>query len=74
MATVTIPEIVKQLRQLPTDKLADVFDFVSTLLDQEDAQTIQENKLEVYQVLMASEKLLSKDWDLPIEDEAWQNL
>lgn len=30
--------------------------------------------LESYQTMLASERVLRKDWDQPEEDEAWQNL
>ena len=34
MQTITIPQIEERLRELPTDKLAVVFDFVSYLAEQ----------------------------------------
>ncbi|MBI5841044.1 MAG: hypothetical protein HZB19_13180 [Chloroflexi bacterium] len=31
-------------------------------------------KSEAYQTMLASESILSRDWDSPEEDEAWANL
>jgi hypothetical protein len=63
MEAVTIEQIEEQLRRLPPEKLAVVFDFVSYLTDR-DAQS------ELTDVLLAAESSLRKDWERPAEDEA----
>jgi hypothetical protein len=67
MEAVTIEQIEEQLRRLPPEKLAVVFDFVSYLTDR-DAQS------ELTDVLLAAESSLRKDWERPEEDEAWAHL
>jgi hypothetical protein len=66
MGTVSIPQIDERLRQLPADKLAVVYDFVTYLLERsaEGARA----------TMLASEEVLRQDWDLPEEDEAWADL
>jgi hypothetical protein len=67
MQTITIPQIEEQLRQLPPEKLAVVFDFVSYLAE-------RERNTELAQLLLASESALRQDWEKPEEDEAWAHL
>ena len=33
-----------------------------------------QNESDSFQIMLASEKILSKDWDSPEEDEAWAHL
>ncbi len=63
----TITEIEERLRQLPPDKLATVLDFVDYLIWKQESS-------EAYQTMLASERVLAKDWDTPEEDEAWAHL
>lgn len=67
MENVTIAQIEEQLRQLPPEKLAVVFDFVSYLANRQLSS-------EAYQTMLASEGTLRKDWDRPEEEEAWASL
>jgi hypothetical protein len=74
MITVSIPKIVERLKQLPPDKLAAVYDFVSYLAEREAGHKVTENLSEPYLAMLAAQELLKKDWDLPKEDAAWANL
>lgn len=37
-------------------------------------ESTKRRKTEAFNAMLASEKVLSKEWDLPEEDEAWQDL
>ena len=67
MRTITIPEIEERLRKLPPDKLAVVYDFVAYLAEREE-------KSDPFETMLASEAILSKDWERPEEEEAWAHL
>jgi len=67
MQTVSVAEIEERLRQLPPEKLAVVYDFVSYLTD-------RQRKSPALQTMLASEAVLRRDWDRPEEDEAWADL
>jgi hypothetical protein len=67
MDEATITEIEERLKHLPPSKLAVVLDFVDYLAGKQE-------KSEAYQTMLASEQVLSKDWDTPEEDEAWAHL
>ena len=67
MEDVTIAQIEEQLRHLPPEKLAVVFDFVSYLAE-------RQLPSEAFQTMLASESVLRKDWEQPEEDEVWANL
>jgi hypothetical protein len=67
MQAVTISQIEERLRQLPPEKLAVVFDFVSFLAERRPSA-------ETLQTMLASEAVLRRDWDSPEEDEAWSGL
>ncbi len=67
MQAVTIAQIEERLRQLPPDKLAVVFDFVSYLTERQHAS-------EVFQTMLASEDVLRQDWERPEEEAAWSHL
>src|SRR5581483_10530829 len=67
MNRASIAEIDAQLQKLPPEKLAIVLDFVSFLIERQAA-------LEAFQTMLASEAVLSRDWDSPEEDEAWAGL
>ena len=63
----TIPQIEKDLRRLPPDKLAIVRDFVAFLGERQATSGS-------FQTMLASEPVLSRDWDSPEEDAAWDDL
>jgi hypothetical protein len=67
MDTVTIAQIEEQLRQLPQEKLEVVSDFVAFLVRRKPLTAAQA-------AMLASEKVLARDWDTPEEDEAWAHL
>ena len=74
MQSVTISQIEERLKNLPPEKLAVVYDFVSYLMDRQMKQALAEAASEGYQTMRASELVLRRDWDCPEEDEAWANL
>ena len=57
----------ERLRQLPPEKLAVVFDFVSYLAERQSVS-------EPFQTMLASEAALRRDWERPEEDSAWADL
>jgi hypothetical protein len=73
MQAVGIPQITERLQELPPDKLAVVYDFVSYLLDRE-TKRLKERPTQAYQTMVASESILRRDWDRPEEDIAWAEL
>jgi hypothetical protein len=66
---VTLKDIDARLQQLPPDKLTVVYDFVSYLLRSSESQDVS-----AWQMVVASESVLKRDWERPQEDEAWANL
>jgi len=74
MQSVTISQIEERLKNLPPEKLAVVYDFVSYLMDREVRRAVMETPSEGYQTMLASQSVLQQDWDRPEEDEAWANL
>ncbi len=74
MQSVTISQIEERLKNLPPEKLAVVYDFVSYLTDRQTKQALMEAASEGYQTMLASQSVLRRDWDRPAEDEAWANL
>jgi hypothetical protein len=74
MNGVTIPKIIDRLKELPPEKLPVVYDFVSFLAERQlDLKQILESS-ESYQTMLASQEVLSKDWNRAEEDEAWRDL
>ena len=73
MSNIEIAQIAQRLQQLPADKLAVVYDFVSYLADREAGQSREEFS-EAFQTMLASEAVLRRDWDRPEEDRAWAHL
>ena len=67
MSPPTIAQIEERLRQLPSDKLALVLDFVSYLAERQLAS-------ESFQTMLVSESVLRRDWERPEEDAAWKDL
>ena len=74
MQSVTIEQIDEQLQALSPDKLRVVYDFVSYLVEHEQARTEFLTDADTFQTLLASEKALRRDWDRPEEDAAWAHL
>ncbi len=74
MQRVAIPQITERLQELPADKLAVVYDFVSYLAEREKGQALHERSSEAYQTMLVSEAVLRRDWERPEEDTAWANL
>ncbi len=66
MNTSNLEAIEERLRDLPPEKLAVVYDFVSYL-----AEGCSKSALET---MIASETVLARDWNRPEEDEAWADL
>ena len=64
---VNISEITQRLLELPEEKLAIVYEFVSRLAD-------DEGMSEGFNTMLASEAVLRRDWDRPEEDAAWADL
>ena len=74
MVTVSIPEILAQLKKLPPEKLSVVYDFVSYLSEREATQPSAVDSSEGFKTMLASQDVLKIDWDRPEEDQAWANL
>jgi hypothetical protein len=74
MASVTISDIDERLRRLPPDKLHVVYDFVSYLLDRDAADVLAPGDGGARATMLASERVLRRDWDSPEEDAAWAHL
>ena len=66
MTTNNLEAIEERLRELPPEKLAVVYDFVSYL-----AEGCAKSALET---MIASEAVLARDWNRPEEEEAWADL
>ncbi len=58
--------ILKEIEKVPEDYLAEVLDFIRFL----ESKALEERVA----TAIASEASLKKDWLLPEEEEAWQNL
>jgi len=71
---VTIPQIIDRLKKLSPDKLPVVYEFVSFLIERQPNLKQILERSESYQTMLASEAVLSKDWNRPEEDEAWRDL
>jgi hypothetical protein len=74
MQTITLPQLNERLKLLPPEKLAVVYDFVSYLSERELNFRLRETPTEAYHTMLASEAVLSRDWDKPEEDQAWSKL
>lgn len=68
---ISIQQIDDQLQELPPEKLAVVYDFVSYLVARERAEQIEDS---AWATMIASESVLARDWNTPDEDEAWGHL
>lgn len=75
MQTITIPQITQRLQQLPVEKLAEVYDFVSFLAEKKVEQPMMvKETTESFQTMLATEHVLRRDWESPEEERAWANL
>jgi len=74
MDTVTIPQIEERLEKLSPERLQVVYDFVSYLVEREQAQFDVLRESDAFQTMLASEAVLRRDWDTPEEDAAWAHL
>jgi hypothetical protein len=77
MDTITISQITTSLRKLPSDKLAEVYDFIVFLSERAaGSPNILREAGENYALdtMLASEDVLRRDWDTPEEDAAWAHL
>jgi hypothetical protein len=73
MTASLLHEIDERLRQLPPEKLAMVYDFVSYLIERDMAALLQPEP-DSRTLALASEAVLRRDWDTPEEDAAWAHL
>jgi hypothetical protein len=64
---VDIAEITQRLHELPEEKLVAVYEFVNRLAKDGEMS-------ESFKTMLASEAVLSRDWDRPEEDAAWADL
>jgi len=75
METITLSQVNEGLRKLPSDKLSVVYDFITFLVNQESTRVLREQGASyASETMLASEAVLSRDWNTPEEDEAWANL
>ncbi len=74
MEPVTISQIEEQLAKLSPERLRVVYDFVSYLVEREQAQLDLPTDSDAFQTMLASEAVLQRDWDCPEEDAAWAHL
>ena len=74
MSSVTMDQIDQRLRELPPEKLAVVYDFVSYLAERGADSPLPPLHSEALQLMVASEAILGQDWERPEEDAAWANL
>lgn len=58
--------LLREIEESPNELLEEVLDFVQYLK--------QRKNLRNFEITMASESSLQKDWLRPEEDEAWQDL
>jgi hypothetical protein len=59
----------EEIKKTPENILKELYDFLLFLKYKKQTGTKDEVKTHV-----ASEKVLSREWDTPEEDEAWKNL
>ncbi len=70
----TIDKIDERLKKLPSEKLVLFYDFVSYLIEQTGTQSEFGPASEAFQTMVASEAVLTRDWNRPEEDLAWADL
>ncbi len=74
MATVTIGEIDERLQRFPPEKLNVMYDFVSYLLERDLTELLMDSDTDSRATMLASQGVLSRDWDCAEEDAAWAHL
>jgi hypothetical protein len=74
MTAVTLREIDERLRQLPPEKLAVVYDFISYLIERDTATLLTQPEADGRETALATEAALRRDWERPEEDAAWAHL
>lgn len=62
--------LAKKIEKLPPDLLEEVANYIDYI----EFREAKEHQIGVRNITLASEKILSKDWLRPEEDEAWQHL
>jgi hypothetical protein len=70
MHTITVEEIDSKLKTLSDEKLTAVYHFVSYLADSD----FEMSDISAKELMFASEKQIEKDWNMPEEDKAWEDL
>jgi hypothetical protein len=63
---VTRAQVEEQLRRLSPEQLNAVYDFVSFLAERRASRSLT--------TMLASESVLSRDWNRPEEDAAWSDV
>ncbi|MDZ7718981.1 MAG: hypothetical protein U5K72_09210 [Balneolaceae bacterium] len=58
--------LIKEIKELPDDKLHEVIDFVQFLKS--------ESGKETWEIMKISEFSLAKEWNNPIDNKVWSNL
>jgi hypothetical protein len=74
MTAITLGKIDERLRQLPPEKLAVVYDFISYLIERDVDVLLAQAEPAARETALASEAVLRRDWDSPEEDAAWAHL
>lgn len=76
MESITISQINESLRKLSPDRLMEVYDFIVFLSTREPSSATLREAGTSYAIdtMLASEKVLARDWDTPEEDAAWADL
>lgn len=59
-------QLLKEIEDVPEDKIQEVIDFVRFLKWQNSKETLA--------IMQISETSLAEAWDNPIDDEAWSDL
>jgi len=59
--------LTEEIKNTPENLLQEIYDYLLFLKS-------RKTKKDVVLTHIASEKVLSRDWDSPEEDEAWKNL
>lgn len=62
--------LIKRIEVLPPHLIQEVVDFIDFIQYKRN----RNNNLSTYDITLASEKALAKDWLKPEEDDAWQDL
>ena len=74
MESDTIPKINEKLKSLSDEKLIVAFDFISYLAERDLRDILFDSESQAIECMHASEQVLARDWNLPEEDKAWENL